>query len=234
MSGPTLATERDLIAGGAPAVIGMDEVGRGALAGPVCVGAVCVGPDTPEPPLGVADSKALSPPRRVALAEELASWGRSRSLGWASAAEVDRHGILGALRQAGRRALAALGVPSATVLLDGRHDWLSAPPTLTEAAEDAEGSPGFLAAPLCARVVAKVRADVECSSVAAASIVAKVARDEVMRGLAREHPGYGWESNKGYGSAAHRRAIAELGASVQHRRTWRLGGGAPAAPSGER
>lgn len=219
--GPTLAVERGLLAAGAPRVIGMDEVGRGALAGPVCVGAVCVTRETPDPPPGLADSKELRPAQRETMAQALATWGVGWSLGWASAADVDRYGIIGALRQAGLRALSTLACEDATILLDGHHDWLSAPLTLAEAMDDDVPSLGALAV---AQVVMRVKADASCASVAAASVHAKVARDQMMGRLAAEYPAYGWAENKGYGSAEHREVIARLGPTDQHRRTWHLFG----------
>ena len=217
--GPTLRMERDLLSLGAPCVIGMDEVGRGALAGPVCVGAVAVTAATPDPPPGIADSKALRPAQREAMVLALGAWDASWALGWASAAEVDQGGIIGALRRAGLRALAALASANATVVLDGRHDWLSTPSTLEDAMDD-DVTP--LDALAVTRVVMKVAADASCASVAAASLHAKVARDRAMSRLAAQYPAYGWENNKGYGSVGHREAIVEHGVTDQHRRTWHL------------
>ena len=99
--------------------------------------------------------------------------------------------------------------PPDAVLLDGNHDWLT-------------GADRCGAGQVGPEVVTRVRADLTCTSVAAASILAKVARDAVMVGLAAEHPGYGWEANKGYGTDAHFAAIHRLGTTPHHRRTWRL------------
>lgn len=201
-------------------IIGMDEVGRGALAGPVAVGACAITGAEGAPPVGLADSKALSPKRREALAPLAASWAAASAVGRASNAEIDRYGIIAALRLAGMRALEAIeveiGVPG-LVLLDGSHDWLTPPEDLFAALEGPElpdvGVP---------EVVTRVRADASCCVVAAASILAKVSRDAEMRAL--EDPGYDWASNKGYASPAHVAGLAALGPSRLHRTSWSLPG----------
>lgn len=189
---PTLDLERELHAGGAEWVIGCDEVGRGAIAGPVAVGMGAVLVDCVEAPAGLRDSKLLTEKRREALYP---------------LAEVDRLGIVAALGLAGRRALAALhhqgvAVLRSVVLLDGAHDWLT--PAL--------GTPP--------PVRTRVKADRDCASVAAASVLAKVHRDRLMVAADADHPGYAWSSNKGYGSAAHYAGLAEHGPSPLHRLTW--------------
>ncbi|MDR1187243.1 MAG: ribonuclease HII [Bifidobacteriaceae bacterium] len=228
---PTLETEHSLIGQGAASVGGMDEVGRGALAGPVCVGVVAVDAETPPPPTGLADSKLLTRAQRLHLVPRLAEWGIGRSLGWASAPEVDQHGIVGALHLAGRRALAGLGQWLAdapgdgpahgpalrpapgpeTIILDGKHNWLSPAADLFAAEPEAPW-----------RVHMKVKADLRCASVAAASVLAKVARDARMDELAQAWPDYGWEANKGYGSPAHLAALRRHGPSPEHRQSWAL------------
>ncbi|MDR2374650.1 MAG: ribonuclease HII [Bifidobacteriaceae bacterium] len=208
---PTLETEFALFAQGVGAVGGMDEVGRGALAGPVCVGVVVVTPATPPPPDGLADSKLLRASQRQELMPRLAEWGAARAVGWASAQEVDGDGIIAALRLAGRRALAGLAAAPEVIVLDGRHNWLSPPPDLFASAAESHW-----------RVHLKVKADRQCASVAAASVIAKVARDQRMTQLAARHPLYGWESNKGYGAPAHLEALRRFGPSSQHRRSWSL------------
>ena len=216
---PHLLIERELLAGGARIVVGMDEVGRGALAGPVSVGVVAVDAQTPEGPRGVADSKLLTPAARTALLPALATWGVARAVGHASAAEIDRFGIIGALRLAGRRALAGLAIPVDVVLLDGKHDWLTPPAQAgffdADAADD-------LAAGFGAVVHTRVKADLTCASVAAASVLAKCERDALMCALSAEHPAYGWSGNKGYGSPDHLAALRALGPSPLHRMSWRL------------
>lgn len=199
-------------------VAGMDEVGRGALAGPVAVGVAVIGQDAPPVPEGLTDSKALSARRREALVEPIHSWVRDCAVGYASPQDIDRWGIIVALRLAGRRALAEVAsraVMPGGVLLDGSHDWLSAPGDLFGAI-DGPDDPFGVDLP----VQMQVKADASCAVVAAASVLAKVERDHLMQEL--EDPGYGWASNKGYGSAAHTRAIVELGVSEHHRRSWKM------------
>jgi len=213
---PTLRVERGMLRSGAGLVAGMDEVGRGSPAGPVHVGVVVVDAATGPAPVGLRDSKLLTPAAREALAPRLRAWAAGCAVGWAGADEVDRFGVVGALRLAGLRALDLLDCPPGAVLLDGDHDWLSPVPD-GRAALDGPGDPGTA-------VVTRVRADMVCSSVAAASVLAKVARDAVMSALAEVHPGYGWEANKGYGTAGHLEAIARLGPTPHHRLSWRLPG----------
>ncbi|MFT0763009.1 ribonuclease HII [Actinomyces sp. F1_1611] len=180
-------------------VAGVDEVGRGCLAGPVCVGLVVAPLDRPIP-TGLTDSKLLSPSRRQKLVPQVEEWALAWALGWAGPDEVDHLGIVGALRAAGHRALAQIDLEVGIVLLDGNHDWFSdlwTPPVVTQ-----------------------VKADRDCASVAGASVLAKVARDRYMESLA--DPGYDWAHNKGYGSAKHRAALANLGVSDHHRKTWKL------------
>ena len=204
---PTLDVETLLHSQGSRYVIGCDEVGRGAIAGPVAVGLSVVDATVGGHPAGLRDSKLLSEKRREELSPLAASWVRHSAVGLATPEEVDRVGIIAALGLAGLRALTALheaGVPilSSVVLLDGSHDWLT---------------PALSSPP---RVQTRVKADRDCASVAAASVIAKVHRDRIMRELDAVHPGYGWAGNKGYGSADHFAAIAALGASDHHRRTW--------------
>jgi ribonuclease HII len=204
---PSLEVETALHAGGARFVIGCDEVGRGAIAGPVAVGLAVVDRGVGQHPVGLRDSKMLAEKRREELAPLAAGWALFTAVGLATAEEVDRLGIIAALGLAGKRALTSLhdlgaAIAESVILLDGSHDWLS--PALTN--------------PL--RVQTRVRADQDCSSVAAASVVAKVHRDRLMIAEDARTPGYGWSGNKGYGSAAHFEAIALLGATDFHRRTW--------------
>ena len=273
---PSFDFERTL-AGGGP-LIGMDEVGRGALAGPVAVGACLAGEG--DFPAGLTDSKLLTPARRTQLFPEVATWARALAVGMASAAEVDALGITGALRLAGVRALETIarsGVKQPVVLLDGSHDWLSVPEDLFGGALEAGGAlggplggplggaldaggaiggaldaggarssalgssdtaltatpsscpenPADLAARLRALrlrgVVTRVKADLTCVSVAAASVAAKVARDNLMATV--PDPGYGFAQHKGYGAKTHRDALTRLGASPLHRWSWNLGAG---------
>lgn len=219
---PSLRHERALLGAGALVVVGMDEVGRGALAGPVSVGAVAVAAGTRTCPRGVADSKLLTPAARTALLPALSRWGLARAVGHASAAEIDEFGLIVALRLAGRRALAqvaGLTGPAAVVLLDGSHDWLSTPQQ-GDLFEDLPGDSGDSGpGPV---VHMRVKADRTCASVAAASVLAKCERDALMTALAPQHAVYGWESNKGYGSPDHLHALRAHGPSPLHRLSWRL------------
>lgn len=185
-------------------VIGMDEVGRGAVAGPVAVGAVALDPAIVEIPAGLRDSKLLTERRREALYPVMTGWGTARGVGLASSQEVDELGIVAALGLAGARALvqlhgAGVPIPASIVLLDGAHDWLT---------------PALRHAP---RVRTRVKADRDCASVAGASVLAKVHRDRLMVTSDIEHPGYGWARNKGYGAPDHLAAVRAVGPSPLHR-----------------
>ena len=204
---PTLDLERQLHGDGARFVIGCDEVGRGAIAGPVAVGMSVVGPGVGAQPPGLRDSKMLSEKRRESLAPLAQEWSLHSAVGLATAAEVDTFGIMVALGLAGKRALAALhesgaSIMDCVVLLDGSFDWLT---------------PALSSPP---RVRTQVKADRDCASVAAASVISKVHRDRLMIAADDTLPGYGWKGNKGYGSAEHFAAIASLGATELHRHTW--------------
>jgi ribonuclease HII len=212
----TLVRETTLWDAGARLVAGIDEVGRGALAGPVSVG-VAVLERCATWPTGLADSKELSRKAREALATVIPDFGVGRAVGHASAAEIDEHGIIAALRLAGMRALdslAADGIVPDAILLDGRHDWLT--PPATDLFSDDAGAAAV------APVTMVVKGDRLCASIAAASIVAKVERDDLMRAAHVSHPAYGWEGNKGYGAAGHMEALRELGPSPLHRVSWKL------------
>lgn len=228
---PDLRVERALLRSGAGVVVGMDEVGRGALAGPVMVGAVAVDLSTRTCPQGVADSKLLSAAARERLLPALGRWGLARAVGSAGPDEVDRLGIVAALRLAGRRAVAALDVPVDVVLLDGSHDWLSTPTELDlfeeTVPDDRRDAPWSRIA-----VRTKVKADQRCASVAAASVLAKCRRDALMVELAARHPDFGWQGNKGYGSADHVEALRRLGPTPLHRRSWRLPASGPVPATG--
>lgn len=211
---PTLEIEHELLASGARFVIGCDEVGRGAIAGPVAVGMCAIDTAVGAMPEGLRDSKMLSEKRREALAPPAAAWARHWAVGLASAEEVDRLGITACLGLAGKRALISLHesgvrILESVVLLDGRHDWLNP----------------ALSTPVSVRT--RVKADRDCASVAAASVIAKVHRDHLMIESDATEPGYGWSGNKGYGSAGHFDAIERLGASSIHRLSWLK---APATP----
>lgn len=181
--------------GGEPRLVaGVDEVGRGPLAGPVMAAAVIL----LQPMTGLADSKTLSPKRRAELAKALAQPGHALiGLGAASVGEIDRLNILHATMLAMQRAVARLPARPDLALIDGNR------------------TPA-LACP--ARAV--VGGDREVPAIAAASIVAKVTRDRLMTELDRRYPGYGWSKNAGYPTAEHKRALRELGICSHHRRSF--------------
>ncbi|MCB2413161.1 ribonuclease HII [Demequina sp. TTPB684] len=201
-------------------VAGIDEVGRGALAGPVTVG-VAVLERCSTWPAGLADSKELSRTARETLDAVLGHFGVGRAVGHASPGEIDAHGIVAALRLAGHRALATLeadGVVPDAILLDGTHDWLTPPAVDLFAAS----APVIEGAGSLAPVTMVTKGDSLCASIAAASIIAKVERDQIMRDAHHAHPEYGWDGNKGYGAARHLDALRGLGPSPLHRVSWKL------------
>jgi len=204
---PDLEVEQGLIGEGFSVVIGLDEVGRGALAGPVSVGAVAWWPGAGPPPEGIRDSKLVPEKSRDALAASVKKWVSLVAIGHAQPQEIDQSGIVPSLGAAAVRAVSELVGRFAEgtkpiVLLDGSQDWLSA----------------VLPSPI--PVVTQVKADRDCLSVAAASLVAKVERDGLMREFAKEYPVYGFDSHKGYGSAKHMAALREHGLSSIHRRSF--------------
>lgn len=206
-------------ADGAPLLVaGIDEVGRGAMAGPAVVGAVAVWVPTAEEPPPVRDSKAVTDRRRRLLVPEVIEWAAAVGIGEASPAEIDEHGLSTALALAGRRAWSVLcrnaGAEPVALILDGRDDWL----TRGAGREVVEDVPGPV--PPVPQMV--VKAEDQAATVAGASITAKVYRDDLMIALHEEFPAYGWAGNKGYGSAGHRAAIEQDGAVVHHRRSWAL------------
>ena len=192
---PDLSLE--LAAGGR--VAGVDEAGRGPWAGPVVAAAVVFAAGDPPPPLGamITDSKLLRAERRAALQPAILACA-DVAVGIASVAEIDSMNILHATLLAMRRAVVGLGCPLDLALVDGNRA-----PRL----------------PCAVRTV--VGGDRSSLSIAAASIVAKVTRDRLMARLAFDHPGYGWERNAGYGTAEHRAALARLGPTAHHRRSFR-------------
>ena len=214
----SLELESALWARGCTLIAGIDEVGRGALAGPVSVGvAVLAQCDTW--PVGLMDSKKLRASTRQRLVPELKAFAVDIEVGHASAEAVDQLGIVGALRYAALGALAALearGVAPDHILLDGTHNWLATPePHLFDTSPEP---------PMTAPVTMVVKGDNTCVSIAAAAVIAKVTRDAIMVELESQAPGYGFERNKGYGSAGHIEGLATLGPSAFHRRSWRLPG----------
>ncbi|KJL18598.1 Ribonuclease HII [Microbacterium oxydans] len=207
---PKLTLERRLL-GECELIISLDEVGRGALAGPVAVGAAVMDAAGARRrvPEGLRDSKLVTEKRRPDVAARAAAWVQASAVGWASAAEVDEVGIMRALGLAASRAVLAVAAQGAVldgalILLDGNHDYVSkVHPT-----------------PLNVRPV--VKADRDCASVSAASVIAKVARDGYMAELHEAHPAYQWNRNKGYASLEHRDAIRTVGLSPHHRASWTI------------
>ena len=212
---PTLNLENELWAKGARFVIGMDEVGRGAIAGPVAVGVAVIdrsSENVKQPwPAQLCDSKLISEKVRNEIVGPVSDWVTSSAVGMVPASEIDSDGIVRALAKAGSTALAKvladdrlrsdIANDGAIIILDGSHNWLGL---------EASGIP----------VMVRTKADRDCVSVAAASVIAKVDRDNLMIRLAETIDGYGLAGHKGYASAAHIRAIQEMGPSSEHRITW--------------
>jgi len=197
--------EMRLIAAGCQMVAGIDEVGRGAWAGPLTVGVAVVTEECLAGfPAGVRDSKLLTPRQREQLFEPLSQHVLCHAFGNASAAECDRLGMVVAQRLAAARALDELGVVPDGIIVDGLRDFTGR-----------------------AGAVSIVKADRRCAVVATASILAKVTRDRMMVAASGIHPGYGFERNKGYASVEHRLAVARLGTTPIHRLTWSV---APVGP----
>ena len=222
---PTLSLERELWAQGVRFIIGMDEVGRGAIAGPVAVGVALL--DSLDEraqeawPTNLKDSKLLSEKARNEILLPVQGWVSGYAVGMATASEIDSKGIVQALALSAGRALddllgdaslrQAIAKDGAIIILDGSHNWLGA---------KASGIP----------VIVRTKADRDCVSVAAASVISKVERDNLMIELAAEHREYGFEGHKGYASEAHILAIRTIGPSGEHRHTWLtkiLGDGQP-------
>jgi ribonuclease HII len=200
---PSLNLERELFASGAKFVLGIDEVGRGAIAGPVAVGvAVIEIAKLNEPwPVKLRDSKLLTEKVREELFEPSGNWVNQWAVGMASAKEIDANGIVWCLEAAAKRAVDQLQVNFEEVhaILDGSHNWLARAPF---------------------KVMVQTKADRDCASVAAASVLAKVTRDRLMIEMSKSVEGYGLEGHKGYASASHIAAIRDLGPSDEHRLTW--------------
>ena len=208
----TLRVEKSMLRSGARLLCSVDEVGRGALSGPVSVGMVLIDQTVRRPLPGVRDSKLLTPAARVSLVPRIHRWVVGYAVGHATAAEIDEIGIIAALRRAGRRALAALPEQPDVILLDGNHNWLAGPAQADLFDDVVEIAPVRL----------KIKADLTCASVAAASVLAKTDRDALMVTLADTYPDYGWHENKGYATPEHMDAIRRHGTCEQHRRSWRL------------
>lgn len=209
-------------------VAGIDEVGRGAIAGPLAVGIAVIDGTEGEPPAGLTDSKQLTARRREAMFDELAAWPAAWAVGTASPEEIDREGLTSALRLAAYRALETIetiGFSPRLLLLDGSFDYLSAPADLFAVCEAPlpESTPDTSSIKENPReVTTLVKGDGKSVVIAAASVLAKVTRDRLMSGL--PDPGYGWAKNKGYASVQHLQAISHLGLDSLHRLSWHLQG----------
>lgn len=188
--------EEELVDG--KVVVGLDEVGRGPLAGPLTVGAVVLDPCA-EPLIGLNDSKQISEAKRVPLAERIKHSVRAYAVIHKQSKEIDDLGIMSCLKSAFREAIDSIeaqGISPEVVLLDGNPLGLDP------------------------REINVVKGDAKCASIAAASVIAKVERDALMVAYDEQYPGYDFASSKGYGSAKHREAIKELGLTPIHRESY--------------
>lgn len=220
---PDLRTERALHKDGHALVAGMDEVGRGAWAGPLSVGVAVMRPGVTRRtmPVWLRDSKLLSEMRRESIFTEVARWCAEWSVGHASPAECDRWGMTIALRLASLRALAGLSCAPDALLVDGPLDLVNGgAPAGTPPVYDTPVASALPVGRYSGAVHPVVDGDARCASVAAASVLAKVVRDRLMREEAPHFPAYCFEHNKGYPSAAHQTALRGYGLSAIHRRSW--------------
>lgn len=200
---PTLKFESDLWDSGLQFIAGLDEAGRGALAGPVSVGAVVLPNDKPllsRTLSRVRDSKQLTPLQRDSIAPAIKDIALAWSVGFAAADEIDSQGIVRATRLAAIRALHQFSISPQYLLTDFRLELPQLDISQTSI----------------------VKGDAHCLSIACASILAKTERDALMRELDERHPGYGLAKHKGYGTQAHRSALRRLGLSSVHRKTFRV------------
>ena len=203
---PHASRERVLFESGAKTIVGIDEVGKGSWAGPLVIGIAMLSREmvfSDEPAValgGVRDSKQLSELQREDIFDQVAARCSRWSIGAASALECDQLGMVEAQRLATARGFAALSVASVDVaIVDGRWDFVS---------------------PHARKVLVEVKADADCVSVAAASVLAKVSRDRMMRSLAGDYPQWHFDTNKGYPCPKHRAALQGYGPSAIHRTSW--------------
>lgn len=190
---PGLSVERALWGADTAVVVGVDEVGRGAWAGPLSVGAAVVPRDRRV--YKIRDSKMLTEEERESMFDRIAGWCEAWSVGHATHDECDQLGMSDAQRLAAQRALDGLGVEFNHVLVDGNWDFVGGATRI-------------------------VRGDRTSLSIAAASILAKVTRDRMMREIADQYPGYNFEGNKGYPCPTHKAHLQAMGPSAIHRRSW--------------
>lgn len=201
-SSPSLTIERQHWERGDQIVVGMDEVGRGSWAGPLTIGAVVLPPDRRV--YKIRDSKLLSEDEREALFDRILDWVDRWAIGHASHEECDRLGMSEAQRLAARRALTGIGIEADYVLVDGNWDFVGNGRTST-----------------------LIRGDATSLSIAAASIVAKVTRDRIMRTYDEHFPAFNFAANKGYPCPIHKAALHALGPTTIHRRSWAFMDGLP-------
>lgn len=192
---PGLHLERSYWDVGFDRVVGIDEVGRGAWAGPLTIGAVVVPRDRRL--YKVRDSKMLTEAEREAMFDRIVDWCLDWSVGHATQAECDELGMSAGQKLATRRALASLASPADAALVDGKWDFVETMPTTTI-----------------------VKGDQKSLSIAAASILAKVTRDRLLREMAKTYPMYDFDRNKGYPCPRHRAALQAFGPSAVHRQSW--------------
>ena len=196
---PTLRIEKALWAEGHEIVVGIDEVGRGSWAGPLAIGAAVLPKNGRVN--GVRDSKMLTERQREALFDKIASWCAAWSVGMVSHRECDEIGMSAAQKLAAKRAIAGLGVTPDRVLIDGNWDFIG------------ESAPA-------GSVTKIVRGDATCLSISAASVLAKVTRDRLMRAESENYPGFNFDENKGYPCPKHKIALQAYGPTAIHRRSW--------------
>jgi ribonuclease HII len=192
---PSLAVERELWAAGHRVVVGVDEVGRGSWAGPLSVGAAVVPHDRRV--YKIRDSKMLTEREREAMFDRISEWCVAWAVGHASQVECDELGMSAAQKLAAARAIDGLGITPDQVLIDGSWDFIGTGNTRSI-----------------------VKGDATCLSISAASILAKVTRDRIMRAEAENYPGYDFEFNKGYPCPRHQAALQGMGPTSIHRRSW--------------
>jgi ribonuclease HII len=218
-AGPSLRVEKGLLAEGFHLVAGVDEVGRGAWAGPLSVGVAVLRQPPAVVPKGLRDSKELLENFREQLFEAVGAWCTAWAVGHATPQECDRIGMTAALRLATRRAFSQLPLDARpdAVVLDGSFDFVSPPrePTLFDDLSDEMAMDGD--APLVRTVIGGDRL---CATVAAASVLAKVTRDRMMRSVADSYPPFDFHRNKGYPSPDHKVALRGYGLTAIHRRSW--------------
>lgn len=195
MTWPDLKVEQQWWDQGAEIIVGLDEVGKGSWAGPLTLGAVVLRPDADID--GIRDSKQLSPIRRSEAYSNRETWCAASGIGHATAQECDHLGMSQAQRLAASRALDALGLVPDRVLVDGHWDFIENGFTTTI-----------------------VKGDQSVASIAAASILAKVVRDQLMQDMDKDFPAYGFAQNKGYPSPTHKVALAGYGPCPEHRQSW--------------